>query len=157
MNIGMDRDGLDIDYVQFLDLFYRYVPEMRDMIERRLRDGNISMDDGGLVIWGVGVMDCVVALMNRAEAHEKTLGSVFLFMELMAMQREEVKSLLKYTFHVFMNEDHLREPALARMGPETRKYWDAYVELLQLIRLAQLSSLYSDEEIAMRKRQAEMN
>lgn len=151
----MGRDGVDIDYVQFLNLFYRYVPEMRAMVEQRLRDGNISMDDGGLMIWGVGVMDCVVALMNRAEVHSKTLDSVFLFMEHMAMQKEEVKSLLKYTFHVFMNEDHLREPALARMGHETRKYWDAYMEFLRLVRLKQLSSLYSDEELKMRKQKPE--
>lgn len=132
---------MEFDYEKFMNTFYRFVPEMKDMVEQKFKEGDIRMSDGGLVIWGVGVMNCVLALMQDEPKHSKTLNSVFLFMEKMAQESEETKSLLKYTFHAFMNEEQLLPAALSRMGPETREFWDKYMECLhqfQLWRLAQL-------------------
>ena len=132
---------MEFDYAQFMNTFYQYVPEMKNMVEQKFKEGDIRMSDGGLVIWGVGVMNCVLALMQEESKHSKTLDSVFLFMEKMAQESEETKSLLKYTFHAFMNEDHLLPAALSRMGLETRKFWDEYMEGLRQFRLWKLSQM----------------
>ena len=130
-----------MDNQKFMNEFYQYVPEMKDMVEEHFREGYIEMSDGEFIVWGVGVMDCVMVLMRRASDHSKTLDSVFLFMEHMAKQDEEIKGLLISSFKCFLNEEQVIPEALSRMGPETRKFWDQYVEHLRKFRLWKLSQM----------------
>ena len=125
----------------FMKDFYRYAPEMREMIEQHFKDGHIDMSDGEFIVWGVGVMDCVMVLMREASKHSQTLDRVFLFMEYMAQQDEEIKGLLISTYDCFLNEEQVIPEALSRMGPETRKFWNQYVEHLRQFRLWKLSQL----------------
>ena len=41
----------------------------------------------------------------------------------------------------FLNEEQVIPEALSRMGPETRKFWNQYVEHLRQFRLWKLSQL----------------
>ena len=130
-----------MDNAKFMKEFYSYVPQMQGMVEQYFRDGYIEMSDGEFIVWGVGVMDCVMALMRRASDYSKTLDSVFMFMEHKAKQDDEIKGLLISSFKCFLNEDQLIPEALVRMGPETRKFWDQYTENLRQFRLWKLSQL----------------
>ena len=130
-----------MDNVKFMEEFYRYVPEMRDVVEERFRACYIEMSDGEFVVWGIGVMECIMELLRHASEHEKTLDRVFSFMEYMVLQRDEIKGLLTASFDCILNEEHLVPKALSKMGPETRKFWDEYMEYLRQFRLWKLSQL----------------
>ena len=131
-----------MDCEKLLDEFYRVCPELRRTVEKKFQEGNIEMSDGDVIVWAIGVMDCFMPLFANTSKYSDTLDAVFSVIEWIAIEtRNTTKEVLISTFTCFLNEDQVIPEALSRMGPETRKFWDEYMEYLHQFRLWKLSQL----------------
>lgn len=104
-----------------LELFLKRVPELETSFKISLKDNLIDETDGIYVIWGMGLMPCIIdAIKNKA--NENQLIKIFNFFEEMATSEEDVKELLMYsTLEKLGDEKQIFELAMPFMGNETRE------------------------------------
>jgi len=131
-----------MDCEKLLEEFYRACPELRNAVEKKFKEGKLDLSDSDMIVWIVGVMDCVMPLFADVSQYSDTLDSVFSVIEWIAIEtRNTTREILISTFTCFLNEEQVIPDALSRMGPETRKFWDEYMEYLRKFRLWKLSQM----------------
>ena len=106
-----------------------------------MKDGHVQMKDGAVIVWLIGVMGCVMPMMEHSSKYANSLDAVFSVMEWVAQADIGTKELLLVSFNCFLNEEQVIPEALSRMGPETRKFWDEYLEELRQFQLWKMSQL----------------
>jgi len=107
-----------------LELFLKRVPELETEFKVSLKDNLIDKKDGLYVIWGMGMMPCIITSIKN-KANENQLTRIFNFFEEMATSEEEVKELLMYsTLEKLGDEKEIFELAVPFMGKETRRLSD---------------------------------
>ena len=131
-----------MDCEKLLEKFYQACPELRNAVEKKFKEGRLELSDGDMIVWVVGIMDCVMPLFANVSQNSNTLDSVFAVIEWIALEtKNTTREILISTFTCFLNEEQVIPEALSRMGPETRKFWDEYMEYLRQFRLWKLSQL----------------
>ena len=75
-----------MDCEKLLDEFYRVCPELRRTVEKKFQEGNIEMSDGDVIVWAIGVMDCVMPLFANTSKYSDTLDAVFSVIEWIAIR-----------------------------------------------------------------------
>ena len=127
---------------EFVKKFFDWIPEMKTMVEENFKNKWIEMTDGIYVIWGIGIMECIIKLLERPQENETVLKRVFEFIEQMVLWSDETKGLtFGSTFDCFWNEDHVLPAALAFMGEETRSLWKDYQEYMRQFSLWRMSQM----------------
>jgi ssDNA-binding replication factor A large subunit len=107
-----------------LELFLKRVPELETEFKVFLKDNLIDEKDGLYVIWGMGMMPCIITAIKN-KANENQLTRIFDFFEEMATSEEDVKELLMYsTLEKLGDEKEIFELAVPFMGKETRRLSD---------------------------------
>ena len=85
--------------------YLKAVPELQAPFEAQCRENWVDGTDGPYVIWGMGLMPCILERLAYEEQNKDLLERTFAFFEKMACASEEVRELLF---------------ALQRMGYEVR-------------------------------------
>ena len=130
-----------MDCEQLLTKLYQTAPELQIAVEQKMKNGHVQMKDGAVIVWLIGVMGCVMPMMEHASKNAGSLDAVFSVMEWIAQADTGTKELLLVSFNCFLNEEQVIPEALSRMGPETRKFWDEYFDDLNQFQLWKLSQM----------------
>ena len=105
---------------KFLDWFFSEVPELQEACEQRFLLFHIDRNDGIYVIWGLGIMKCILALLAEPEKNENILKKCFAFFEKMVDHDQRTKGLLFCsTFQSLNNAEHLLPAAFRFMEEKT--------------------------------------
>ena len=103
------------------DLF-NCVPELKSKFEKSFEQHLITTKDGIYVIWGLGVMSCVLDLLKTPSVYSNQLQKIFNFFETMAQHEDERKDLLMYsTLETLDDHKELLNTAFSFMGSKTKK------------------------------------
>lgn len=84
-------------------------PQINDDINKNLTANMIDINDGIYVVWGMGVMPCIIKMIDSIDIHENQISSIFEFFEDMATaEDEELKDLLMYSTLELLGDDEKR-------------------------------------------------
>ena len=137
---------MDIDVL--LNELFSEIPEMEDLFRISCDLYHVHPSDERGLIWSLGVMDNVVFLLREGEEYKELTKRIFSFFEKIATQNDEtLLFFLQATVnYLYINTD-IQKKALQFMGTATRKHWDNYCKFMKDLRLMELATLYSDEEM----------
>ena len=133
-----------------LESFFRDVPEMREMFEIMCNVNQIQMLDGEYIVWDYGIMPCIAFLANNVDQFRDVAERVFRFIEKAVTSDQETRVFLEVSmmYCVYYDmEEETQKRVCELMGTETKRLWKDYCRLVKNEKLAQLSALYSDEEM----------
>jgi len=84
-------------------------PQINDDIKKNLIDNMVDINDGIYVVWGMGVMPCIIKMVDSIDIHKNQISSVFDFFEDMAnSEDDEIKELLMYSTLETLGDDEKR-------------------------------------------------
>ncbi len=108
---------------KIVELFLLKNPSLKQMFDMFCKKRLIDFSDGIYVIWGLGVMSCVLELLQDPIHNKALLQRIFDFFEEMATsEEEEVRELLMYsTLETLDDDKEVLKIALSFMGNETKK------------------------------------
>lgn len=105
--------------------YLKIVPEIEECFKIQCQDSFIDDTDGAYVVWGLGIMPCVIKLINNYDENISILERTFDFFEEMASSDEEVRELLLYSVLEKLGDDKkLLNVSMAFMGKNTLKYFE---------------------------------
>ncbi|MFR1787061.1 MAG: hypothetical protein ACLSWY_14375 [Ruthenibacterium lactatiformans] len=81
------------------------MPELQAPFEAQCRENWVDGTDGPYVIWGMGLMPCILERLAYEEQNKDLLDRTFAFFEKMACASEEVRELLLYAVLEKLGDD----------------------------------------------------
>ena len=133
--------------IQLFDELFTAVPELVAPVKMLCSEYG-GLIDNDVLMWEVGVMECLEFLLSEGYTYQSTLEKVFSFFERMATESSDSKSFLYHTtIAYFYSRSHEQQKAIQLMHSETKSMWTAYVSHQKNIELWRLSLFYSDEEM----------
>lgn len=103
--------------------YLRIVPEIKERFKIQCKESLIDETDGAHVVWSLGLVPCVIELINEYEKNKRMLEKTFDFFEEMASSDEEVRELLLYSVLEKLGDDkEILNISKALMGKSTLKY-----------------------------------
>ena len=108
---------------KIVELFLLKNPSLKQMFDTMKKKYYVADDAGTYVVWGLGVMSCVLELLQDPIHNKALLQRIFDFFEEMATtEEEEVRELLMYsTLETLDDDKEVLKIALSFMGNETKK------------------------------------
>lgn len=89
--------------------FMNRFPQINDDITKNLIDNMADVNDGIYVVWGMGVMPCIIKMLDSIDNQENQISSIFDFFEDMAnAEDDELKGLLMYSTLESLGDDKKR-------------------------------------------------
>ena len=85
--------------------YLKAVPELQAPFEAQCRENWVDGTDGPYVIWGMGLMPCILERLAYEEQNKDLLDRTFAFFEKMACASEEVRELLLYAVLEKLGDD----------------------------------------------------
>lgn len=103
--------------------YLKMVPEVQERFKAQCEENLIDDTDGAHVVWSLGLVPCVVVLIQNYEENKSALERTFDFFEEMASSDEEVRELLLYSVLEKLGDDKkILKTAMSMMGKRTLKY-----------------------------------
>lgn len=103
--------------------YLKAVPELKAPFEAQCRENWVDGTDGPYVIWGMGLMPCILERLAYEEQNKDLLDRTFAFFEKMACASEEVRELLLYAVLEKLGDDKaVLAKARLLMGAKTLEY-----------------------------------
>lgn len=91
------------------EIFMSKFPQLHADINQNLKDSMVDTNDGIYVLWGMGVMPCVIKIIDNIGNYEDVVSGIFDFFEEMANgDEEELKELLMYSTLETLGDDRKR-------------------------------------------------
>lgn len=99
-------EGNKLTINNVFEKFMSRFPQINDDINKNLSDNMVDTNDGIYVVWGMGVMPCVINMIDNVELYENQISSIFDFFEDMANgEEDELKELLMYSTLETLGDD----------------------------------------------------
>lgn len=100
--------------------FFCKFPELQGNFNKEIKENLIEKTDGIYTVWGLGVMPCIMDILEDCDLNHPMLVKIFAFFEEMANSDEKVRELLIYSIlEKLGDEKEILQKSNNFMGSET--------------------------------------